>query len=126
MAIGSYKWRSRVISGDRGLEVAIESYNLPTRVLSRNREIKNLYCYLLTWIESKSNRKLLSGNEKYRDVPYGPPYTIPFGIACTFSDNLSRNSCLFTGLSLTARDRGFLLATMSVAPGYFSWKIEGK
>ena len=42
-------------------------------MLSRNREIKNLYCYLLTWIESKSNRKLLSGNEKYRDVPYGPP-----------------------------------------------------
>ena len=93
MAIGSYKWRSRVISGDRGLQVAIESYTgrsrvisgdrglqvaieshkLPSRVLSRNREIKNLYCYLLTWIESKSNRKLLSGNEKYRDVPYGPP-----------------------------------------------------
>ena len=73
MAIAGYKLRSRVTRGDRELEVAIESYNLPSRVLSRNREIKNLYCYLLTWIESKSNRKLLSGNEKYRDVPYGPP-----------------------------------------------------
>ena len=73
VAIAGYKWRSGVISGDRGLQVAIESYKLPARVLSRNREIKNLYCYLLTWIESKSNRKLLSGNEKYRDVPYGPP-----------------------------------------------------
>ena len=52
--------------------------------------------------------------------------TIPFGIACTFSDNLSRNSCIFTGLSLTARERGFLLATMSVAPGYFCWKIKEK
>ena len=30
--------------------------------------------YLLTLIEGKWNRKLLSGNEKYRDVPYGPPY----------------------------------------------------
>ena len=45
-------------------------------MLSRNREIKNLYCYLLTWIEGKSNRKLLSGHEKYLDVPYGPPYDI--------------------------------------------------
>ena len=61
-----YKLRSRVKRGDRGLEVAIESYNLSSRDI-------NLDCYLLTLIESKSNRKLLSGNEKYRDVPYGPP-----------------------------------------------------
>ena len=72
MAIAGYKLRSRVIRGDRGLEVAIESYNLSSRVLSLNRDI-NLDCYLLTLIESKSSRKLLSGNEKYRDVPYGPP-----------------------------------------------------
>ena len=39
---------------------------------SKLRDI-NLYCYLLTLIESRSNRKLLSGNEKYRDVPYEPP-----------------------------------------------------
>ena len=74
MAIAGYKLRSRVTRGDRELEVAIESYNLITiaSVKSRSRGI-NWYCYLLTWIESKSNRKLLSGNEKYRDVPYGPP-----------------------------------------------------
>ena len=64
--IAGYKLRSRVKRGDRGLEVAIESYNLSSRDI-------NLDCYLLTLIESKSNRKLLSGNEKYRDVPYGPP-----------------------------------------------------
>ena len=72
MAITSCKSQLQVISSDRGLEVAIESYNLSSRVLSLNRDI-NLDCYLLTLIESKSNRKLLSGNEKYRDVPYGPP-----------------------------------------------------
>ena len=35
------------------------------------------------------------------------PPTITFAIACTFSDNLSRNSCIFTGLSLRAGGRGF-------------------
>ena len=39
MAIASYKSGLRVISGDRELEVAIESYNLSSRVLSLNREI---------------------------------------------------------------------------------------
>ena len=67
MAIASCKWRSRVISCDRELQLTIASFKPKSRD-------KSLYCYLLTLIESKSNRKLLSGNEKYRDVPYGPPY----------------------------------------------------
>ena len=54
------------------------------------------------------------------------PPTISFMIACTFSDNLSRNSCIFTGLSLRAGGRGFPPATMSVAPGYFYWKSKRK
>ena len=54
------------------------------------------------------------------------PPTISFAIACTFSDNLSRNSCIFTGLSLRAGGRGFPPAIMSVAPGYFYWKIKEK
>ena len=49
-----------------------------------------------------------------------------FFVACTFSDNLSRNSCVFTGLSLRAGDRRFLPATMSVAPVFLYWKIEPK
>ena len=54
------------------------------------------------------------------------PPTISFAITCTFSDNLSRNSCIFTGLSLRAGGRGFPSAIMSVAPGYFYWKIKEK
>ena len=54
------------------------------------------------------------------------PPTISFAIACTFSDNLCRNSCIFTGLQLRAGGRGFPPATMSVAPGYSYWKIKEK
>ena len=36
------------------------------------------------------------------------------------------NKCMHTGLSLRAEGRGFSLATMSVAPGYFYWKTEQK
>ena len=32
----------------------------------------------------------------------------------------------YTGLSLRAGGRGFPLAAMNVAPGYFPWKIEEK
>ena len=33
---------------------------------------------------------------------------------------------LYPGLSLRAGGRGFSPATMSVAPGYFYWKVEEK
>ena len=51
---------------------------------------------------------------------------ISFVIACTFSVNLSRNSCIFIRVSLKAGGRGFPPSTMSVAPGYFYWKIKEK
>ena len=73
---------------------------------SKSRDI-SFYCYLLTLIKGKSNRKLLSGNEKYRDVPYGPPYL--WATVGMFNKFESRKICV-AGYQCDTSDFDFCIA----------------